>query len=364
MVVPVPPRGGGRKACGLAKGYFGVSQFSELGGNGVTATDRARVELKQNRKKPGGPQRSLPAFAFVLALLFVALSAAALPGETLTWQGRERTYHVFRPIGIAAGTRVPLVLALHGGGGTGLGMDGLTRGTLRKEAARRGWLLVCPDGIAKGWNDGRPLVGVRDRARAGVDDVGFLSALIDRMIAEEHADPGRVYVTGISNGGFMSLRLAVDLAERIAAVAAVSASVTKVLENSRPAKPVAVLLFNGTADPLVPYGGGEVSVLGRPRGEVLSTPAAVAWWAARDGCSGASAVRALPDRDPDDGTRVTVEAHDRCEEGTTVVLYRVEGGGHGWPGGRQYFPRFIVGRVTHDVDGTRAIFDFFARHTR
>jgi polyhydroxybutyrate depolymerase len=243
-------------------------------------------------------------------------------------------------------------------------MDPLTGGTLSPEAARRGWLLVCPDGIAKGWNDGRVLTGARDRARAGVDDVGFLSALIDRMIAREHADPSRVFVMGISNGGFMAMRLAIDRSDRVAAVAAVAAGLSKFLLNTRPARPVAVLLVNGTDDPLVPYGGGTISVLGRSRGDVLPTPEAIRWWAARDGCTGAAAVRRLPDRDPDDGTRVTFETTAPCDAGTEVLLYRVEGGGHTWPGGRQYLPRFVGGRVTRDLDGTRAIFDFFACHTR
>jgi polyhydroxybutyrate depolymerase len=305
------------------------------------------------------------------ALLIGLFSAASVgwgapppASGTLDWQGRSRTYHVYRPPTAGREARLPLVLALHGGGGSGLSMDPLTGGALSAEAARRGWLLVCPDGIAKGWNDGRLLTSARDRARAGVDDVGFLSALIDRMIAREHADPSRVYVTGISNGGFMSMRLAIELSNRVAAAAAVAASLSKVLEHSRAVRPVAVLLFNGTADPLVPYDGGTISVLGRSRGEVLSTPETVRWWAARDGCKGAPTVQRLPDRDPDDGTRVTVETNTPCAAGTEVVLYRVEGGGHTWPDGRQYLPTFVVGRITHDLDGTQAIFDFFARHTR
>jgi polyhydroxybutyrate depolymerase len=310
------------------------------------------------------PLVAVAALALVVRHSAAVFSAVDDRADTLAWQGRPRAYHVYRPPGVTPGTAIPLVVALHGSGGSALGMDPLTGGALRAEAARRGWLLVCPDGIAKGWNDGRPLTAARDRARVGVDDVGFLSALIERMVAEEHADPSRVYVTGISNGGFMALRLALERSERIAAVAAVAAGVPKALEHRRPANPVAVLFFNGTDDPLVPYVGGTISVLGRSRGEVLSTPDSARWWAARDGCQGAPTVQRLPDRDPDDGTRVTVETHESCEAGAEVVLYRVDGGGHTWPNGRQYAPRFLVGRTTRDVDGTRAIFDFFARHVR
>jgi polyhydroxybutyrate depolymerase len=197
-----------------------------------------------------------------------------------------------------------------------------------------------------------------------VDDVGFLSALIDRMISEENADPSRVFATGISNGGFMSLRLAMERSDRVAAVAAVAAGIPKVLEARRPANPVAVLLCNGTEDRRIPYGGGRMPRLGGSCGDVLSTPATARWWAASNGCTGAPVGRGLPDRDPSDGTRVSVVTYEPCAAGTAVVLYRVDGGGHTWPNGLQYLPRFLVGRVTHDVDGTREIFDFLARHAR
>jgi polyhydroxybutyrate depolymerase len=312
----------------------------------------------------GVPLLGLAAIALVAYRSFTVYSAVDDRAATLVWQGRPRAYHVYRPPGVTGGGTVPLVLALHGSGGTGLGMDPLTGGTLSAEAGRRGWLLVCPDGIAKGWNDGRLPAGARDRAKAGVDDVGFLSALIDRMVTDENADPSRVYVAGISNGGFMALRLALERSERIAAVAAVAAGVPRVLAERRPARPVSVLLVNGTEDRRIPYRGGWMQTLGGSRGEVLSAPEGARWWAERNGCVGPPKLRELPDRDPGDATRVTLETHAPCGSGTEVALYRVDGGGHTWPNGRQYAPRFLVGRITHDLDGTRAIFDFFARHAR
>jgi polyhydroxybutyrate depolymerase len=107
-----------------------------------------------------------------------------------------------------------------------------------------------------------------------------------------------------------------------------------------------------------------VHVLGQDRGAVLSTPDSVKWWVKHNACTGAVKTRSLPDTDPDDGAHVEVEAHESCADGSEVVLYRVEGGGHTWPGGKQYLPKAMVGTVCRDFDATREIFDFFAKHHR
>src|SRR5208337_3461333 len=103
-------------------------------------------------------------------------------------------------------------------------------------------------------------------------DIGFISALVDKLAAEYPVDAHRVFATGISNGGFMSFRLACELSEKIKGIAAVSAThpVTS-REKCRPARSVNIMIINGTDDPLVPYNGGYVEVLGRRRGRVMST---------------------------------------------------------------------------------------------
>lgn len=271
--------------------------------------------------------------------------------------GLTRTYHVLVPVGLAPDEPAPLVLALHGGGGRGDRLPSLTEGQLRREADRRGWLVVLPDGVGRGWNDGREVTAA---PRRDVDDVAFLAALLDRVAEDYAVDPRRVYVTGISNGGFMSITLALRLSERIAAAAPVTASLQKDLEALIPTRPVPILFMNGTEDPLVPYDGGQVRVLGRARGEILSTDASAAHFRALAGCTAPTKTRALPDLAPDDGTRVHVESTPRCA--AAVVVYRIDGGGHTWPGGRPSLPQAWVGRVSRDIDATRHIFDFFAAH--
>ena len=304
------------------------------------------------------------------ALLFAVLLMAPRRGETaavlertLVHQGRTRAYRVLRPKAWSKEKAVPLVLALHGGGGTAAQMDRSTNGQLGREADKRGWIVVCPQGVAKGWNDGRPLTSRRDRQRKGVDDVAFLGALIDEMHKTWNIDRSRVYATGISNGGFMSFRLGIELSSKIAAIAPVTANLAKVHDGKKPTHPVGLLVINGTADPLVPYTGGHVQVFGRKRGAIHSTDESVKRWAAFNGCGKTSKTVALPDAAPKDGTRAYRSTWSGCG-GFAVELIRIQGGGHAWPGGTQYLSPRLVGRVCRDFEATPVIFDFFARHRR
>ena len=154
--------------------------------------------------------------------------------------------------------------------------------------------------------------------------------MIEHLQTKYRADPARILVTGISNGGLMSFRLACNLPDKIKAIAPVTASIPKALETrcNQPAK-VGLLLINGTDDPLVPYGGGQIRVVGRARGEILSTDETIALWLTKSNCQDQAAVASLPDHTPDDGTTVTVVTYPVCN----VELYRIDGGGHAWPGG-------------------------------
>ena len=174
--------------------------------------------------------------------------------HTLVYQGLTRQYFLYVPDRVPL--PAPLVFVLHGGGGTAAqlrehaGFDAL--------ADAHGFIVVYPDGMDHAWNDGAPF------RESDVDDVGFIAALIDAVSAEQPIDPARVYASGISNGGFMSLHLACVLPERFAAVAAVTAGLRPFDEVPCPTTlPVGVLVMNGTADPLVPYDGGTVTVLGK-----------------------------------------------------------------------------------------------------
>lgn len=301
----------------------------------------------------------------------MALVALALTGgcrcrstsdrrETLSYGGIEREYVVHLPHGDEPEAPAPLVLALHGGSGTARGMARVTG--FDEVADREGFIVVYPEGLDRQWNDGRVIVD--HGPRLGIDDVGFLVAVVERVAVAHVVDRRRVYATGISNGAMMSLRLAVERPDVFTAVAGVAGAVSEVLASGRPpAAPVPVMLVNGTEDTLVPFAGGDVTVLGRPRGKVLSTPASVAYWVEHNGAEPDGVETALPDRDPNDGARVE-RIEFRHRSGADVVLVRVQGGGHTWPGGLQYLPPRMIGRTSRDVDASELIWDFFATHPR
>jgi polyhydroxybutyrate depolymerase len=130
-----------------------------------------------------------------------------------------------------------------------------------------------------------------------------------------------------------------------------------------PARPISVLLMAGTKDPLVPYEGGDIGFArGRKVGRVVSVAETIKYWTMFDQCPPSPIIAVEPDKDPEDGTRVRREISGPCREGTEVILYAVEGGGHTWPGGQQYLPERIVGRTSRDIDANEVIWSFFKRH--
>jgi polyhydroxybutyrate depolymerase len=257
------------------------------------------------------------------------------------------------PKGLKPGA--PLVLALHGRLGQGRNQAKLTG--FDAVADEAGFIVAYPDGVSRSWADGR---GTTPADRDGVDDVGFLSTLIDHFVEQHGVDAHRVYVTGMSNGGMMSFRLACELSGRIAAIAPVAAQMSEaVAAGCAPSRAVPVMLVVGTEDPLVPFTGGQVF---GDRGAVLSASEVRSRWAQWNGCPAQGPLtELLEDRAPDDGTRVRRELHTGCRDGAEVLLYAVEGGGHTWPGGQRYAREARVGRICRDLDASRAIWGFFQR---
>jgi polyhydroxybutyrate depolymerase len=283
--------------------------------------------------------------------------SSGLTSQSMSFGGRERTYLLREPSPPAPGQTVALVLVLHGGGASG---DQACRqpGTVAAAAHEAGALVVCPDGVDGHWNDGREIENYAAHAEH-VNDVGFLLALADRLGRTYPIDTSHLFVSGASNGGMMTLRMACDASERVAAGVAVIANMPADL-NCQPTQPVSVLLINGTDDPLMPWDGGQVQFLRRTLGRVISAEATVTFWAEANGCRPDPVEDDLADADPTDGTRVRVERYLDCQDGGRVGLYAVEGGGHTLPGGEQYAPRWLIGRVSHDMDGGQAAWDFFA----
>lgn len=280
--------------------------------------------------------------------------------RTLTVQGVPRTYVLHVPAHLPRNRSAALILAFHGGGGDGAGMERLTG--FSALADRAGFAVAYPDGLDWDWNDGRALAPGSQR-HAGARDVEFVAALIDTLTAELRPDPRRVFATGFSNGATFTQHAAARLGGRLAAIAAVAGGMAEpVTEADSTGDPVSVLLVHGTADPVVPFGGGAVR--GGRLGRELGAAAAARIWGVRDGIRATAATGELPDMDRGDGCRVRWQRWSGGRRGTEVWLYVLAGGGHTWPGGPQYLPRRYVGDVCRDFDATFAIWDFFSRHAR
>ncbi len=263
--------------------------------------------------------------------------------------GLTRTYHVHLPPVVSAGKPLPLLLALHGRLGDGAGQARLT--DFNAVADRYDFIVVYPDGYQRSWADGR---GTTPVDKAGVDDVTFLGAVLDAVMAEERVDASRVYVAGMSNGGFMTERLGCDLARRFAAIAVVAASFDQKLANRcAPSHPLPTLLIHGSDDPLVPEPGGLLD--GEP---VLSMADTVARWAALASCGATPVVTQLPIL-VNDGTSVTRSTYSGCHGSARVVYYDVLGAGHTWPDGFQYLPVSIIGKTSRNLDASATIWRFF-----
>jgi polyhydroxybutyrate depolymerase len=300
--------------------------------------------------------RSLAALAVALpfSALFAPLSAQSIAPagqrRTLRVDGVERSYYLYLPGSYHGTGSRTLVLVFHGAGGRA---QGFARHTgFSAVAEREGFVVVYPQGLQRRWNDGRG-------NGTPHDDVGFVRALLDTLQRELDIDPRRIYATGISNGAMFSYRLACDLPGVLAAIAPVAGALpAQLAPGCGQTAPLSVLVFQGTADPLVPYAGGGVA--GR-RGSVLGAERSIAFWAGVDGCAGQPTATLEPDR-VHDGTRVRRLDFADCREGRSVVLYTIEGGGHTWPGGPA--AGRIVGRVTRELEATQLIWAFFAAHER
>lgn len=303
---------------------------------------------------------------FLLGLVLAGLIAgpACASNESISINGARRTYILDVP----ARRPAPLVIVLHGN--TQQGVDMTTRTSWPAVAHREQLTMVYPDGLNKAWADFRS-----DSKRAGftpppgTDDIAFLTAIIDRLIASGTADPKRIYLTGLSNGGAMTMTMVCTRADIFAATASVIFNLTDIaLDTCHPSRPVPMLLMNGTDDPLIPYEGGKGSS-DLAAGGFWSTVRTFEFWKAVNGCDPARiAAVDLPDRDRSDSSTVS-RLDARCPAGHDVVLYRINGGGHRFPSfmSDARLPRLLNGMLgpqNHDIDGPEVIWAFFRKFTR
>lgn len=281
--------------------------------------------------------------------------------ESISFRGQTRDYYIHTPSSYQSNKLTPLVLAFHGGVGRG---DTMAQKTgLNAVAEREGFIVVYPNGIDRGdrggrWNDGR----IASQQGSGSDDVAFVRALIDHLVQTKNIDSRRVYSAGGSNGGFFTQRLACELSDKITAFASVSATLPQSLQSRcNPSRSVPMLMINGTADPFVPWQGGQVQI--GAGGNILSVPATVDFWRKHNNCSTNPAVEQLPDTQ-NDGTKVKKATYSGCRNNAPIVFYTVEGGGHGWPGSQsERRSEARSGKVSREILASYVIWNFFEQQT-
>lgn len=269
--------------------------------------------------------------------------------------GRQRTYDLHVPAGFdPQGGALPLVVAFHPVPGDEETMRRIT--ALDAEADAEGFVVAYPRGFGFEWEQNCPFCTTPDRQ--GVDDIRFVRELLDHIALQLPIDRDRIYATGLSQGALFVHRLACRMADRLAAAASVGATMLEhVLDACDPARRLPILFAHGTEDM-------EFPVEGREEDLATSVPLAetVAFWVAENGCSPNPVVTELPDI-ADDGTTVVREAYPGCPGNADVVLYRVIGGGHTWPGSPAAFSEEL-GRKSLDLGATAVIVEFFLAHAR
>lgn len=299
-------------------------------------------------------------FVFLIVSLFGCRKKKTdgLSEETIQVDGRTREYLQYLPEDWEHQLDLPVLFVLHGGN-VGTPENTMNGIDFRDLADQDKFILIYPAGVDKNWNDGRPT----DANLQGVDDVNFFRELIAKLVSKYSVDTNAIFATGISNGGFMSSRLGCELSDKIAAIAVVAATMEEntVYANCAPANNVSAIYIHGTADQIVPISGGEMTE--GDGGFVVSHQQAVSKWVQINQTETTPVITDLPNT-TDDGTTITSYQYLSGNNGTDVVGYIIENGGHTWPQSSGLQLAFIVGLTSRDMNANQVIWDFFKDHKR
>lgn len=253
---------------------------------------------------------------------------------TLSVDGMQRTAKVHVPTSYDPSKRVPLVINVHGRTGSAAQQATITHAIAKSDA--EGFVVIHPEatGSPTAWNAGGGCCGAA--YEDNVDDSGFVAALIDEAAARLCLDADRVYMMGLSNGGYLSHRLACEHGDKIAAIGPVAGVLS--LPGCAPARPMPMLIVHGTEDNIVQYSWEAPTV---------------DFWVAKNGCT--------TETQSYKNGAATCITHGGCTDGADVVMCTVTGGGHQWHGG-DAIP--FLGTKSNDINTTDALWDFFVAHPR
>lgn len=287
-------------------------------------------------------------FTLLLSLICLQtlLSAQSSPTGTIVSGGLTREYRLYVPAAYNGTTAVPLLFNLHGYGSNNLEQD--FYGNFKPIADTANFIIVMPNGTfdnlgKRYWNN--------FIINSGVDDVAFMSNLLDTLRTVYKIDLDRVYSTGLSNGGFMSYELAVQLNNRIAAIASVAGDMIEPKLNTLDlARPVPVMQIHGNADAVVPYDGLPTSFF-------APIETLVGKWVDVNHCNPTPTITDVPNTNTADGCTATHYVYGGGDQGSTVEFYKINGGGHTWPGAI-----FNIGVTNQDMNASLEIWRFLRKY--
>ncbi len=285
----------------------------------------------------------------LLAIVAHFIVSSAHSQQTITTSvmhnGIQRSYILYIPASYTGVENVPLLFNFHGY--TSNATEQMFYGDFRPIADTAGFIIIHPEGTVD--NNGNTHFNVGWGAST-VNDVSFTSFLIDTIAAQYAIDLDRVYSTGMSNGGFMSFRLACELSDRIAAIGSVTGSIVPfTLDACNPSHSVPVLQIHGDSDGTVPYNGGL--------GWSEPITSLVNWWVIDNNCPPTPVFTAMPNISTTDGTTAERYAYENPNTCIEVIHYKILGGDHTWPGAAFNFPG-----TNYDINASKEVWDFLSKY--
>jgi polyhydroxybutyrate depolymerase len=293
---------------------------------------------------------------FSPALLF----AGTFRNATVVLSGQDRTFRMFVPSHLERS--VPVVFVFHGTEEAGHGAASIINLThFDRIAEDNHFIAIFPEAFDGNWNDGRENETAQSYLQ-DIDDIAFVDRILETVEADYPIDPHRIYATGFSNGAIFCHYLAANRSAIFSAIAPVSGQLAFPFSKKfRPKEAVSVLEIHGTSDPVVPYGGGKVNDDG---GEVIAVEETVEYWSRADSCKSRYVQLPMPDSNQNDDCYAEKFLWTDGKHDAEVILCRVVGGGHTWPGSARPFYMFFLGNICLDFNASQMIWQFFKTHPK
>ncbi len=270
--------------------------------------------------------------------------------DNILVDGLNRSYTVVLPSSYQTNKKLALVIALHGGGGSGSQFE--TSSKLSEKAEKSNFIVVYPDGVqsdgllkARTWNAGTCCEYAVEK---NINDVKFISEMIDKLIMNYAINPKKIYATGHSNGGMLAYRLACEIPQKIAAIA--PNSCTMVFKECNPKRPMPVLQIHSVLDSNIPHKGGPGGGVGTKNLNLAPLITVMDFWSQKNECK-------VPAEKIIDNASYTFTQWSSCINNFKVQYYLSKDGGHAWPGGS---PGSVIGDTPSSAfNANDLLWDFF-----